>query len=261
MTRSWTWMAVLLAALTWSVTGCPDGGDDDDAVDDDDDAVDDDTADDDDSASEDEVDPEVVIGLSYWLDFVGGGFEYTEPTASAGTILGMFMPEDQGVVFSPQSFDDGAGTVELLIGSMLVTNYEGNEDDPSVWEWAQTDSPTTITTGSWANPAFSGGPTNLEMAAGGTTAWLGDVVFSGQFVADGSEVADVSLEALVDMVPFDEMLGMNPGDLCAMLESMSQIPCETCPPESPDQGDYCLFLAAHSGTCALVEGLTLVEVQ
>jgi len=259
-------LILFMGALAWLSLGCEDDGDDDaaddDAADDDtgdDDTGDDDTGDDDtgdDDSADDDVDPETVIGQVYLLDLGGDSFNYTEPPG-AGGVLATFLPDTEGVIFTATAIDEDAGTLELRLGSARVSNPE---DDPEIWEWVQIATPTTTTPGTWANPAFEGGPTELNMAAGESTAWLGDTIFGGLYAADASEINGVYLEALVDMVPFDLMLGFDPGTLCATIENLAQVPCVTCPPESPDQGDYCLFIAADSGICPLLEGFELQEV-
>ena len=239
MRRSWMTLLLLLGVLTWLAAGCEDNDDDgdddvadddtgDDDTGDDDSAGDDDTGDDD-TGGDDDVDPDSIIGLVYHLDLGGETFNYTEPPG-AGGVLAMFLPDTEGVIFTATTIDEGTGALELMLGSGRVSNPD---DDPETWEWLQIDTPTTTAPGTWANPNFEGGPTELNMAAGESTAWLGDTIFGGVYAADGSELSGVYLEALVDMVPFDVMLGFDPGTLCATIEGIAQVPCITCPPEIP----------------------------
>ena len=230
--------------------------DDDVADDDDDDVADDDDAGDDDTS--DDIDASTVVGLTYMLDIGNGGFTFTEP-AGIGAVLGLFLgqlPEDQGIIFTAESIDQGAGTVDILIGSGLVSNPN---DDPANWIWEQSNGSTTDADGTWINPSFGAGPADMVFDAGAGVVWLGDVLFGGTYAADGSQVNDSSLAGLMDTIPFDEMLGFDPGGLCATLGGLS-IPCETCPPASPHQGDFCLYLVAEGGTCPLMAGLTMVPV-
>ena len=234
---------------------------DDDAADDDvadDDAADDDVADDDAGDDDTGVDPVAMEDLVYLLDFAGGTFNFTEP-AGIGTVLSLFLgqlPEDQGVIYTADEIDDGAGTVHVLISSGSVTNPL---DDPSSWVWAQNDGPTTDTNGIWNNPAFVAGPADMTFDAGDATVWMGDVEFGGAYLPDGSSMVDVQLAGNIDTVAFDDMLGQDAGLICATLSGFG-IPCVTCPASSPHQGDYCLYVVADSGVCPMLAGLTLVAV-
>jgi hypothetical protein len=256
-------LGTLLTALLWAM-GCPDEDDDDAADDDagDDDAADDDAGDDDsgdddsgdDDSGDDDVDPHEMLGKTYLLDLGGGGFQYTPDVGGA---LGVLLPDDSGVAFSATAIDEGAGTIELLIGSVMV---EDPELDPSQWVWVQTAAETTTTSGNWYNPGFDGGPTDILLESGGVPIWISQLVFGGQYPLDGAIIEDTTLEGMVDLASFDEMLGSKPGFICGMLE-VTQIYCTTCPLGSPHEGlDYCLDLDAEGGTCPLVEGVELVPV-
>jgi len=162
------------------------------------------------------------------------------------------------VAFSATAIDDGAGTIDLLIGSVIV---EDPKLDPSKWIWVQSSANTTTTDGNWYNPGFDGGPTDIAMDFQGAPIWLSQLTFGGEYAADFSQIGNTELEGLVDLAGFDEMLNFNPGTICGML-SATQIFCETCPKGSPHAGgDYCLYLVATGGTCPLVEGVELVPVK
>ncbi len=263
----WMWLCTLCAALLWAA-GCPEEQDDDDASDDDtgdddtgdDDSGDDDTGDDDtgddDSGDDDTatVDPAEMLGNAYLLDLGQGGFQYTP---DVGTALGILLPQESGVAFSATAIDEGAGSIDLLIGSVMV---EDPELDPSKWVWVQANTDTTTTTGSWYNPGFDGGPTDISMDFQGAPVWINQLVFGGSYLADGTMIVDTELEGMVDLAGFDEMLGADPGMICGVLEA-TQIYCETCPAGSPHENeDFCLYLTAVGGTCPLVEGVELVPV-
>jgi len=275
---------VLCGALALFL-GCTDDASDDDVADDDvsedDDAADDDAADDDaaddDVADDDAADDDVadddagdddtggsgvteaaMEGLVYLLDIGGGTFTFTEP-AGIGTVISLFLgqlPETQGIIYTADQIDAGAGTVHVLISSGSVTNPD---DDPATWVWEQNAGPTTDTSGTWNNPSFEAGPADMTFDAGGVDVWLGDVVFGGTYLQDGSSMVDVSLGGMIDTVAFDDMLGQNPGLICTTLGGFG-IPCVTCPATSPHQGDYCIYLVAEGGICPLLAGLTMVAV-
>jgi len=281
---NWICTCVLCGAFV-VVSGCPaETTDDDDASDDDvadddvadddasdddvadDDASDDDVADDDvadDDAGDDDtggtgVDPATMEGLTYLLDIGGGTFTFTEP-AGIGTVISLFLgqlPETEGIIYTADEIDEGAGTVHVLISSGSVTNPD---NDPSTWVWEQNTGPTTDTNGTWNNPAFEAGPADMNFDAGGVDVWIGDVEFGGAYLPDGSAMVNVQLGGMIDTVAFDDMLGQNPGLICTTLGGFG-ITCVTCPATSPHQGDYCIYLVAEGGTCPLLAGLTMVAV-
>ena len=274
------WILSLLATTTLLLWGCPSSYDvdDDDVADDDladddvadDDAADDDTGDDDtgdddtgdddtgddDTGDDDTVDAASLEGLVYWLQLGTGGFTYVEP-AGIEAIFGGLLPEDEGMLLSPLTIDEGAGLVDVLIGSGGVIDPELPE---AQWEWEQFDNPTTHLVGTWNNPRFSGGPIDLTITAAGVDIWLGDAIFSGRFNVDGTEIQEVGLEGIVDVVAFDLLLGFDPGTLCDTLAGLG-ITCVTCPPTALHQGDYCLELVLEDGVCPLLDGFEMIEVS
>ena len=262
-----------LAALLWLV-GCPQPGgplddddqvedddtgdddtaDDDDVTDDDDATDDDDVTDDDDDTGDDDddddtVNPAILEGLVYLLDLVNGGFVFTEP-AGVGGLLQQFLPDDQGIIFTATDIDDGAGTVELLIGT-------ATEVSPSVWE--QQYAPTVDASGIWYNPDFAVGPTELMVDLGGTMAWLGDAEFEGVYSPGGGAVYELYMAAELDTAALDEALGFNLGFVCGLLAAISA-QCQTCPASSPHAGDYCIHVVAEQGTCPLLPGISMQSI-
>jgi len=272
------WLLSLLAAASLLLWGCPSGDDDDDVTDDDvtdDDVADDDTGDDDtgdddtgdddtgdddtgddDTGDDDTVDTTSLEGQVYWLQLGTGGFTYVEP-AGIEAIIGSLLPEDEGMLVSPLTFDEGAGVVDVLIGSGGVIDPELPE---AQWEWEQYGNPTLHIVAAWNNPTFSGGPIDMTISAGGVDIWLGDAIFGGRFAVDGTEIVEVGLEGMVDVVAFDLLLGFNPGTLCDTLAGAG-IDCVTCPPTATHQGDFCLHLVLEDGVCPLLEGLTMTEIS
>jgi len=230
-------------------TGDDDTGDDDTGDDDtgDDDTGDDDTGDDD-TGDDDTVDPNPLVDQAYLVDLVNGGFVITEP-AGVGALLQNYLPEDQGIIFSALDIDDGAGTIDLLIGAATQIN-------PTTWE--QQVAPTIFEVGDWTNPGFEVGPTTLTLDLGGTPAWMGDAVFGGWYAPGGQTVNDTYLEAELDTVGLDLALGQNAGFICSLLVVMG-IQCQNCPPNAPNPGANCITVVAEQGTCPLIPGLTMQE--
>ena len=239
MTSRFVWLlAVGLIVGTGWIAGCPANDDDDD-----------DAADDDTSGSMG------VEGLVYFLDMAGGGFDYTEPPGVEALITTMY-PTDTGNIFTASSIDEAAGTVEILVGSVWMVDPEAT---PPVWE--QGTLPTQELTGTWNNGTVAAGPADLvfDFSLGASNLW--DVVLTGTYEPDGSELVDVSLEALVDLAPYDLYLEWDPGSLCEGLEESIDAECVDCPADGPNQGPYCLFLSAEGGTCPLLPGLSMVPVS
>jgi len=227
-------MTLLLAALTWC-SGCP-AGDDDDAADDDDGGTD-------------------LQGLTYFFDIPGGGFDFTEPEG-VGPLFETMWPGDTGNVFSPLSIDEGAGTLQLMIGSGSLVDGDA---DPPVWE--QGTLPTVTTGGTYADRTFEAGPADIVFEFDLSPAYLWDVVIGGTFQPDGSEITATYFEAMADTAPYAQYLGLDDDALCETLESATDAECVECPPGGPNQGPFCVFVAAEGGTCPLLHGLTMHAVD
>ena len=228
-------------------TGADDTGDDDTGDDDtgDDDTGDDDTGDDD-SGDDDTVDPNPLVDNVYLVDLVNGGFVITEP-AGVGALLQGYLPDDQAIIFSATDIDDGAGTIDVLIGAADKVN-------PNTWQ--QQAAPTIAETGSWTNPDFEVGPTTLTLDLGGTPAWMGDAIFGGWYAPSGQEVLDTYLLAELDTVGLDVAIGQDPGFICNLLGALG-IQCQTCPPNAPNPGANCITVVAEEGTCPLLPGMAM----
>ncbi len=247
-------LAVALLVTSGAVFGCTppetadDDDDDDDATGDDDDTGDDDTGDDDTGP------PVELEGLVYFLDMARGDFVFTEPTG-AGALIPSMHPTDAGNIFSASSIDEGAGTLELLVGSATLVD---DSVEPAVWE--QGTLPTMSMSGTIDGLTFEAGPADLIFDFEDAPAHLWGLTVSGTYATDGSAIEATALEAMVDLAPYDTYFGWDPGSLCDALEDIGA-ECVDCPADGPNQGPYCIFLAANSGTCPLLEGMTMTEVQ
>lgn len=230
-------LVVIFVGLAW-MGGCPAGDDDDDVAGDDDDAS---------------GGVEQLVGLTYFLDIPGGGFDFTEPP-DVGPLITTMYPSDTGNVFSAMAIDADSGNVAIRIGSGWQIST-----DPEVWE--QGTLPTSDATGSIDGLSFEVGPTDLVFEFDMSPAWLWDVTLGGTYAAAGSEITDSHFEATVDLVPYDVYMGLDAGALCETLEDSTDARCVDCPPDGPNQGAYCLHLVATGGTCPLLQGLTMVEVD
>ena len=245
-------LAAVLVATTGGILGCtpPETADDDD--DDDDDA----TGDDDDDTGDDDTGPSVELeGLVYFLDMARGDFEFTDPDG-AGALIPSLHPSDAGNIFSATSIDEGAGTIELLVGSATMVD---DSVDPAIWE--QGTLPTMVLPGTYDGLSFEAGPADLIFDFEASPAYLWGLTVSGTYTADGTAIESTALEAMVDLAPYDAYFGWDPGSLCDALNDAIDAECVDCPADGPNQGPYCIFLAAHSGTCPLLEGMTMTVVD
>ncbi len=212
--------------------------------------------DDDDTTEEptpapDPVDPDLVVDATYFLDLRGGGFVFTEPEGLEPLITA-FHPEAAGILFTvllPEA--DG------LVKAMLATAYV----DADTGEWTQSEGETTVLHGTWFNPEMELFADELWLGNGEVDVWLSGMSFTGRFEPDASAIVDVAMSLTADLACADEVLGVDPGTLCAFGEDMSGIECDACPADAPHEGDYCLFMAAVDGTCGRIEGLVLEEIE
>ncbi len=256
MKVQWIWLfAAVLVVATSGIVGCPppetadDDDDDDDATGDDDDDVTDDDDDDDTS-------PTVELeGLVYFLDLARGEFQFTEPEG-AGTMIPALHPSDAGNIFSGVTIDEAGGTIEIMVGSASVVD---DSVDPAVWE--QGTLPTMVLSGTYDGLSFEAGPADVVFDFEQSPAHLWGLTVSGTYAIDGRTIEGTSIAALVDLAPYDSYFGWDPGSLCDALNDSIDAECVDCPADGPNQGPYCIQLAAHSGTCPLLEGLTMTEVN
>ncbi len=194
-----------------------------------------------------------LVNQVYLLDLVNGGFEADDVES---LIISMW-PDDRGTLFTATEIDESAGTLEFMIGS---AHADDPEADPIVWQ--QGDLPTIEVPATWNGDAFSfeGGPVDLEFDLDGAESMMWNFVFRGTYDADGGQVTNAYLEGMVDLVPWDEYLGLEPGDICESLATVTTGSCVDCPPQAPNQGPYCVFMDTENGTCPLMDSLTMSEV-
>jgi hypothetical protein len=211
------------------------------------------------------TDPSLMVGQVYAIDLAGATF--VEPPG-IGPILQSQM-DGFSVLFTPMAesdFDGGELHVMGAVGgssedgeliqdpcapTLAFTNPDGifgNEDDtPAVWD----------------NPEMILAADKLPLTIQGVTATIQDLLISGTFHPDLSNMRGGVFAGIIDTRPLVGALGNgeNESEICDLVESTVGVPCISCTTDDGDDTDevFCLSLRAEDLGADVIEGLSLQE--
>jgi hypothetical protein len=155
----------------------------------------------------DPVDPLFVVDQSYALDLATGqwiapaGFGALLPTVGLTELLVGVASADAAQITTIGAVADAAGAQAMCIETVDFPSADFTD-----------------------NPYFSIGPVDANLFAAGLAADLFDIVVVGDFLADGSEIRNGSLEGLLDVGVFSGLLG----DVCGLAATLGAT-CVACP--------------------------------
>jgi len=198
----------------------PQPDDDDSAPQDDDDSA---PPDDDDTLPPDDDDATTDPGFideTYCLDWNQATISSPPSLVSMLAMIGVDLA-DWPLLLTPTGIDEAAGHIWMLSGSP----FEGTCSQDTT---ASTSDLTAANPGTWSDPSFDVGPSQVDLLAGTYSIPLYGAVFTGQFTPDASQVVGGTIEAEANVTQMNSA--------CLFL------PCFTC---STGVGD-CLDLSVQN---------------
>jgi len=176
-----------------------------------------------------------LVGRDFRIDL--GSLTFTEPPGVGGLLQGYVS--DVNWVLHVDALDDGAHQGELFTGFVDQDGLDYVQD--LCCETVALRDGT-----SWDNPYIQAGPADLELSLQGANTVLLDTILAGSFTQDGMALEGFTLETEMDTRFMDELIDpeADEGAGCDLLASLG-ISCHACPGGA---GDFCLDVAAHSGT-------------
>ena len=153
-----------------------------------------------------------LTGRSYDIDLAGADITWRAP--SAGPTLITMLQTDHLLLMV-----EAVGSQIDTVGAAAMMLDRGLTQYPCASAFDFDAAPFG------ANPDFLVGPLDAALVAGSTSVPLYALSFSGTFNADGSEIAQVAVSALIDARPISSSQGV---DVCAALPSFGD-ECVACP--------------------------------
>ena len=198
----------------------------------------------------DEVNAQDMVGECYHLDLNTVSFT-TPPQMLIDAVIGTW-PTDEGILIQAAVIDEGASTVEMLLGY---------GQDAGGWNWSQDMSYTTTDlAGSWSNPSFTTDPAGtIILPAPGMPSESYDLVITGNYFDNASQIYDGELDGQLDTTGIDDGLNQAHGTTCNMMAALGYT-CETCTAGPHAGSSRCAHITADSGIFPHIAGLTLVPV-
>ena len=213
----------------------------------------------------DVAEPSPMIGNVYNIDLAGATF--VEPPG-IGPILQSQM-DGFSVLFT--AIENGT---DFDAGVLHVMGAIGEEDGGAISQDAC--APTLAftagedgevgtaddTPASWNNPEMVLEAEELPLTIQGVTATIQDLVISGTFHPDLTNMRGGVFGGIIDTRPLVGALGSgeSESEICDLVESTVGVPCISCTDDGDDTDEvFCLELLAEDLAADVVEGLTLQE--
>jgi hypothetical protein len=189
------------------------------------------------------ADPDTTVdGEDYWLDL--GTANFVEPPGM-GALLGQYLSEAY-IAIHVVDVDDTGGTIDAF-GGYLAPDAPGYLQDLCVETLPLTDQQP----GLWANPFMQVGPSDATFGIEGYPVDMFDVLVTGSFATDGSQLQQGTFGGDIDTRGMDPLIDPQAkvGATCQLMASLG-IYCDPCPDGT---GPYCLYLYATDIVAPQVE--------
>ena len=205
-----------------------------------------------------------VIGAVYVTELLDG--EFTQPQGAGPLIQGSLDPLPLMLsVHAESAFAVDAQPGFHMLGAVGRYNEGGEaEQNPCGATIAMTAGPDQAfgtdddAPGLFAAGSFLLGPTQMEVAAQGTTLDLRNVELGGTFTPALDSILDMTLAGVADTRPLDDLLGGGgEGAICELLEDTVGVECFEC--GDPDPGLFCMNVAIEELVAGIAVGTVLDE--
>jgi len=236
-------------------------------------------------------DPTAMVGLVYSIDLAGATF--VEPPG-IGPILQSQM-DGFSVLFTPMAESDFEGGELHVMGAVGGASESGKEiqdpcaptldftagpdgvigtdadDEPGPDDILGTkdDEPgpdgilgTDDTPAAWNNPEMVLSADALPLTIQGVTATIQDLLISGTFHPDFSNMRGGVFAGVIDTRPLVGALGSgeDENEICDLVESTVGVPCISCTDDGDDTDEvFCLALRAEDLAADVIKGLILED--
>lgn len=211
------------------------------------------------------VDPTGMVGLVYSIDLAGATF--VEPPG-IGPILQSQM-DGFSVLFTPMAESNFEGGELHVMGAVGGVSESGKEiQDPCAPTLAFTAGDDGVfgneddTPAVWNNPEMVLSADALPLTIQGVTATIQDLLISGTFHPDLSNMRGGVFAGIIDTRPLVGALGSgdDENEICDLVESTVGVPCISCTDDGDDTDEvFCLSLRAEDLSADVLEGLTLQD--
>ncbi len=208
------------------------------------------------------ADPTGMVGATYNIDLAGATF--VEPPG-VGAIIGSQL-DGVAILFSPtdeSSFEPGDQPGLHIIGAL------GEESGPDIVQEACTETlaftygPDSLygtaddVPATWNDPKLELGPTDLPLSIQGIEATIQELVITGTFHPDLSDMRGGTFGGKIDTRPLAPELDPDGGEdaICQLVFETVGVECEECGGDNP--GEFCLTVLAEDIVAAEVPGLEL----
>ncbi len=205
-----------------------------------------------------------VIGAVYVAELLDG--EFVQPEGAGPLIKGGLDPLPLMLsVHAETAFAVDAQPGFHMIGAVGRYNEGGvPEANPCAATIAMTAGPDQAYGTDDDNPGtfdaglFAVGPTEMAVAAQGTTLDLREVVLEGTFVPSLDRITTMTLAGIADTRPLDEMLGGGgEGAICELLSDTVGVECFEC--GEPTLGAFCMNVEVEELEAVIAIGQQLTE--
>jgi hypothetical protein len=212
------------------------------------------------------ADPTGMVGLVYSIDLAGATF--VEPPG-IGPILQSQM-DGFSVLFTPLAESNFEGGELHVMGAVGGASESGKEiQDPCAPTLAFTAGDDGIfgtaddTPAEWNNPEMVLAADALPLTIQGVTATIQDLLISGTFHPDLTNMRGGVFAGIIDTRPLVGALGSgeDENEICDLVESTVGVSCISCTTDDGDDTDevFCLSLRAEDLAADVLEDVTLQD--
>jgi hypothetical protein len=210
------------------------------------------------------ADSTAMAGLVYAIDLAGATF--VEPPG-IGPILQSQM-DGFSILFTPMAESDFAGGELHVMGAVGDTDGDVVSQDvcaPTLPFTAGDDGlfgTEDDTPAAWNNPEMVLAADALPLSIQGVTATIQDLLISGTFHPDLSNMRGGVFAGIIDTRPLVGALGSgeDENEICDLVESTVGVPCISCTDDGDDTDEvFCLSLRAEDLSADLLEDLQIED--
>ena len=205
-----------------------------------------------------------MAGLVYAIDLAGATF--VEPPG-IGPILQSQM-DGFSILFTPMAESDFAGGELHVMGAIGDTDGDDISQDACAPTLPFTAGPDGIfntaddTPAAWNNPEMVLSADELPLSIQGVTATIQDLLISGTFHPDLSNMRGGVFAGIIDTRPLVGALGSgeDENEICDLVESTVGVSCISCTDDGDDTDEvFCLSLRAEALAADVVEDMVLED--